>query len=63
MDLVHQSPKRAPENLAQVPIFVWHKLLVAAGAVDMDASLSQIVICFAQATIANEGRFPSHTRD
>jgi hypothetical protein len=63
MDLIHQSLKRAPANLAQVSIFVRHKLLVAAGAVDMDESPSQIVVCFAQATIANESRFRSHTRD
>ena len=63
MDLIHQSLKRAPANLAQVSIFVRHKLLVAAGAVDMDASPSQIVVRFAPATIANESRFRSHTRD
>jgi hypothetical protein len=63
MDLIHQSLKRAPANLAQVSIFVRHQLLVAAGAVDMDASPPQIVVRFAQATIANESRFRSHTPD
>jgi hypothetical protein len=63
MDLIHQSLKRAPANLAQVSIFVRHNLLVAAGAVDMDASPSHVVVRFAQATVANESRFCSHTRD
>jgi hypothetical protein len=63
MNLFHQSLKRAPANLAQVSIFFRHKLLVTAVAADMDASPSQIVVRFAQATIANESRFPSHTRD
>ena len=58
MGLIHQSLKRAPANLAQVSIFVRDKLLVAAGAVDMDASPPQIVVRFDQATIANESRFP-----
>jgi hypothetical protein len=57
MVLIRQSLKRAPANLAQVSIFVRHKLLVAARAVDMDESPSQIVVCFAQAAIANENRF------
>jgi hypothetical protein len=57
MGLIHQSLKRAPANLAQISIFIRHKLLVTAGAIDMDASPSQIVVRFAQATIANESRF------
>ena|ERR1700722_17644098 len=62
MDLLHQRLKRAPANLAEVPIVVRHKLSAVAGAVHADMGPSEIVVGFAETTIAEEGSFRSHPR-
>ena len=61
MDLLHQRLQRAPADLAQVPVVVRHELLAVAGAVHADVRPSEVVAGFAQAAIADEGRFRSHT--
>jgi len=60
MDLLHQRLQRAPADFAQVPVVVRHELLAVAGAIDADPRPSKVVVGFAQAAIANEGRFGSH---
>ncbi len=62
MDLFHHGLKRAPANLTEVAVFIRYKLLAVAGSVDADVRPSQVVVCFAQTTIANEGRFRAHGR-
>jgi hypothetical protein len=62
MDLLHQRLQRAPANLAYVSIVVRHELPAIAGAADADVGPSQIVIRFAEAAVANKGRFRSHDR-
>jgi hypothetical protein len=60
VDLLHQGLQRAPANFTEVAVVVRHELLVAAGAIDMDASPAQIIVCFAKAAIANKRRFRTH---
>lgn len=60
MDLLHRGLKRAPANLTQVSVFIRYELLAVADSVDADVRPSQVVVCFAQTTIANEGRFRAH---
>ena len=60
MDLLHQRLQRTPANFAKVSVFIWHKLLAVAGAIDADVCPSQILVRFAKAAIANECRFRTH---
>jgi hypothetical protein len=57
-----QRLQRAPADLAQVPVIVWHELLAVARTIDTDARPSKIAVGFAQTKIANEDRFGSHDR-
>jgi hypothetical protein len=63
MNLFHQRLKRAPADLAEVSIVVRHELSAITGAVHADVGPSEIVIGFAEAAIADKGRFCCHTRD
>jgi hypothetical protein len=62
MDFLHQNLQRAPANLAQVPIVVRKELLITAGAVDMNASPTQVAVGLAEAAIANECGSRAHGR-
>lgn len=60
MNLFHQRLQRAPADLAKIPVVVRHELPAVAGTVDTDPRPSQIIVGFAQTTIADECRFGSH---
>jgi hypothetical protein len=61
MHFRHQCLKRAPADLAQIPINVRHKLLAIADAIDGNVRPPQIAVRFPEAAIADKGRFGCHT--